>query len=244
MSQEILSGKTALITGAGKRIGRSIALALADERVNIVIHYPKEIEETKELSDRLTERKVKWWLIKADFANLQETETLIRRTADMAGPFDFLINNASIFSRNTLMDMTFENIVQQMQVNAWSPFNLSREFVRIMGKGKIINLLDTKIYSYDWDHTAYILSKNMLLLLTKMTAVSFAPKVSVNGIAPGLILPPAGKDEHFLEKLAETVPLKKHGNPSDIAQAVIYLLKSTYLTGQIISVDGGKHLNG
>ena len=127
-------------------------------------------------------------------------------------------------------------------MNAWAPFALSRDFVRLAERGKIVNLLDTRITGYDRAHVAYVLSKKMLSALTMMSALEFAPSFTVNGVAPGLILPPEGKDESYLDVLAKSVPLRKHGGPGDIADAVLYLLKSDYVTGQVIYVDGGRHL--
>jgi NAD(P)-dependent dehydrogenase (short-subunit alcohol dehydrogenase family) len=119
---------------------------------------------------------------------------------------------------------------------------LSREFARLAGHGKIINLLDTRIVGDDRSHVAYILSKQVFALLMNRMAVEFAPRITVNGVAPGLILPPAGKDESYLEDLARTIPLKRHGDPADIADAVLYLLNSDFVAGQVIFVDGGRHL--
>jgi NAD(P)-dependent dehydrogenase (short-subunit alcohol dehydrogenase family) len=127
-------------------------------------------------------------------------------------------------------------------VNAWAPFVLSRDFSRHVDRGKIINLLDTRITGYDRSHVAYVLSKRMLAVLTSMCALEFAPDFTVNAVAPGLILPPPGKDENYLAGLVKTVPLKKHGGPGDIVDAVLYLLKSDFVTGQTIYVDGGRHL--
>jgi NAD(P)-dependent dehydrogenase (short-subunit alcohol dehydrogenase family) len=140
------------------------------------------------------------------------------------------------------MDVGFSDVMRHMHVNAWAPFVLSREFARLADHGKIVNLLDTRIIGHDREHVAYVLSKKMLAVLTVMCAREFAPDFTVNGIAPGLILPPAGKDESYLDKLAEKVPLRKHGGPQDIVDAVLYLLKSDYVTGQVIYVDGGRHL--
>ena len=237
-----LQGKTALITGAAKRIGYAIATALADEGVNILIHYRSSTDEAKQLAAELANRRVESWLVKADFANLAEAETLIARSVELSGSLDILINSASIFQYNTIQDVDYQSLVQHIQVNAWTPFILSREFARLVGKGKIINLLDTRINSYDFNHVAYILSKNALAVLTRMTALEFAPNIAVNGVSPGLILPPPGKDQKYLEQLADTVPLKKHGEPQDIVGAVLYLLKSDFVTGQVINVDGGRHL--
>jgi NAD(P)-dependent dehydrogenase (short-subunit alcohol dehydrogenase family) len=108
--------------------------------------------------------------------------------------------------------------------------------------GKIINLLDTNISGHDRTHVAYIVSKQMLASLTKICALEFAPGITVNGVAPGLILPPNGKDETYLENLSKTVPLKRHGAPEDVSEAALYLLKSDFVTGQVVYVDGGRHL--
>jgi NAD(P)-dependent dehydrogenase (short-subunit alcohol dehydrogenase family) len=242
-SLPILKGKVALITGAGKRIGRALAIALADEGVNVVAHDRKAMEaETVKVCDEVVKCGARAWSVVADLERPEEYESLIARALKAAGALDILINNASIFLPNTLADVGFSDVTRHLQVNAWAPFILSRDFARLVDCGKIINLLDTRITGYDRSHAAYVLSKRMLSVLTAMCALEFAPGFTVNAVAPGLILPPAGKDENYLTGLAESVPLRKHGGPGDIADAVLYLLKSDFVTGQIIYVDGGKHL--
>ncbi|HUI68075.1 MAG TPA: SDR family oxidoreductase [Nitrospirota bacterium] len=241
--QNNLQGKIALVTGASRRIGRSIAIALAEEGVHIVAHDRRTLEpETIKVCDEVTECGANAWSIIADLEKPEEYETLIARALKTAGSIDIVINNASIFSPSTLMDLGFGDLTRHMQVNAWTPFVISREFARLVGRGKIINLLDTKIHGYDQTHVAYILSKHMLSVLTRMCALVFAPGITVNAVAPGLILPPPGKDESYLEQLSHAVPLRRHGGPEDIADTVLYLLKSDFVTGQIIFVDGGRHL--
>ncbi|MFB3896737.1 MAG: SDR family oxidoreductase [bacterium] len=237
-----LTGKTALITGAGKRIGYAIAMALAEEGVNLVLHYNRSAKEAEKLAKEIKSQKVNVWLIQSDFDKPDEVDSLIPRSMSLSGTLDILINSASIFKNNTIENVDYQSLSQHIQVNAWTPFILSRDFANTVNSGKIINLLDTRIQSYDFNHVAYILSKNMLATLTRMMAIEFAPKITVNGIAPGLILPPPGQDQEYLDKLIDTVPLKKHGDPQDIAAAVVYLLKSDFITGQIINVDGGRHL--
>lgn len=238
-----LKGKVALVTGASRRIGRAIAIALAEEGVHIVAHDRRQMEmETIKVCDEVVGCGAKSWNIMADMEKPEEYETLVARALKAAGSLDILINNASIFSPSTLIDVGFSDVTRHLQVNAWAPFVLSREFSRLLGRGKIINLLDTKIQGHDPAHVAYILSKHTLSVLTKMCALEFAPTITVNGVAPGLILPPAGKDERYLDQLAQTVPLKRHGGPEDITEAILYLLKNDFVTGQIIYVDGGRHL--
>lgn len=237
-----LRGKTALVTGAAKRIGAAISLALAREGANVVLHYHGSGDEARRLQGETVALGVSSWLLRADFEKPQEYETLIERSVETAGGLDILVNNASLFPVDSLATVTFDSLVRNMQVNAWVPFVLSRDFARLAGRGKIVNLVDSRTHDFDWTHVAYILSKHVLDVLTRATALRYAPDIAVNGVAPGLILPPPDKDESYIERLVHTVPLKRRGSPEDIARAVIYLLKSDFVTGEVIHVDGGRHL--
>ncbi len=238
-----LKGKVALITGASRRIGRALAIALAGEGVNIAAHDRKALEaDIVKVCDEVAGCGAKAWNVTADLEKPEEYESLISRTIKTAGSLDILVNNASLFLPTPLNDIGFNDVMRHIHVNAWAPFVLSREFALLAGRGKIVNLLDTKITGFDRDHVAYVLSKQMLVSLTRMCALEFAPAITVNGVAPGLILPPAGKDEAYLEHLAPTVPLKRHGSTADIVDAVLYLLKGDFVTGQTLYVDGGRHL--
>ena len=238
-----LKGKVALVTGASKRIGRALAIALAEEGVHIVAHDRRNLEaDTIRVCGEVADCGAKSWPVMADLEEPEEYEPLIAQALRAAGSLDILVNNASIFFPSTIMDVGFGDVMQHVHVNAWTPFVLSREFARVAGRGRIVNLLDTRITGHDGTHVAYQMSKQMLAAFTRICALEFAPDVTVNGVAPGLILPPAGKDEAYLDRLAQTVPLKRHGDPDDIAEAVLYLLRSDFVTGQIIYVDGGRHL--
>jgi pteridine reductase len=242
-AKQSLQGKVALVTGAGKRIGRAIAIALAEEGVHVVVHDRHALlAEAKKVCGEVVACGAKSWQVIADLENPEEYESLIVQALKAAGSLDFLINNASMFLPDSVMDVGFGDVTRHLQVNAWAPFVLSRDFARLADCGKIINLLDTRITGYDRSHVAYVLSKRMLSVLTTVCALEFAPGFTVNAVAPGLILPPAGKDETYLAKLAEAIPLRKHGGPGDIADAVLCLLKSDFVTGQTIYVDGGRHL--
>ncbi len=242
MSGENLYGKTALVTGAAKRIGREIALALARAGVHVAVHFRQSGEQAEKLRMELTSLGVSAWLVEGDFSDTAATQGLVPEVLATAGSLDILVNSASLFLPDTVQDLDFTGLMQHIQVNAWAPFVLSREFARHVDRGKIINLLDSRIVGDDPSHAGYILSKQMLARLIRMTALEFAPRITVNGVAPGLILPPDGKDESYLNDLARRIPLKRHGEPADIADAVMYLLKSSFLTGQVIFVDGGRHL--
>ncbi len=237
-----LTGKTALVTGAGRRIGREIALALAGAGANIIIHYPYSPDEAGDLQAELAKLGVTYRLVKADFEKAEDYTTLLDRTLEISGSLDILINSASVFSPGNLGDIRYEDLMRNMQINAWAPFVLMRDFAKRSGRGKIVNLLDTRIAGFDLSHVAYILSKHMLLVLTKMAALEYAPHITVNGIAPGLILPPPGQDDQYLDRLSQTVPLKRRGYPADISRAVLYLLSNDFITGEVLYIDGGRHL--
>jgi len=242
MSNE-LKGKTALVTGAAKRIGRETVLTLADRGANIIIHFNRSDSEARQLAGELPQKGVNAWTIQADFRRPEEYQTLIERAQKIAGSLDILINNASIFPADTLSDLSWSGLSANMEVNAWVPFILSRAFAQRIGRGRIVNLHDTRLKGYDSTHVGYILSKHVLAAMTRMMALEFAPHITVNAVAPGLIIPPPGKDESYFESLVHTVPLKRHGGPQDIADAIAFLVQSDFITGNVIYVDGGRHLH-
>jgi pteridine reductase len=238
-----LKDKIALVTGGAKRLGRETALTLADRGINIIIHFNRSDAEARELAAELQQKGVKVWTIQADFRRPDEYQTLIERAQQIAGGLDILINNASVFPMDTVSDLSWSGLSANMEVNAWVPFVLSRAFAQRIGRGKIVNLHDSRLKDYDWTHVGYILSKHVLAAMTRMMALEFAPHITVNAVAPGIIIPPPGKDESYLESLVHTVPLKRHGGPQDIADAIAFLVQSDFITGNVIYVDGGRHLH-
>jgi hypothetical protein len=242
MAETDLSGKTALITGAARRIGRAIALSLAREGVHVILHYRTSAAEALRLASTVKKLGVKAWTLAADFQKPDEYQTLIARAFERAGKLDILVNNASRFMPDGLKTLTLEGLTADIQTNAWVPFQLSREFARKSRKGSIVHLLDTRISGYDRTHVSYSISKRILAQFTALSALEFAPAIRVNAVAPGAILPPRGRNRLFLEKLGRSLPLQRHGDPQDVAAAVLFLLKSPFITGQIIYVDGGRHL--
>jgi NAD(P)-dependent dehydrogenase (short-subunit alcohol dehydrogenase family) len=240
-----LTGKTALITGAAKRIGRATALALADEGVNVVVHHNRSSDEAQEVAELVRQKGVGAWTLRADLADADEAAALFGQATDRAGAIDVLVNNASTFHPSRLADIGVAEVLSDLQVNALSPFVLARAMAAQRREGAIVNFLDCRIAEYDASHVAYNLSKRMLFTLTRMMALAFAPGVRVNAVAPGLILPPPGKDESYLRKLAPTDnPLQRIGALTGITDAVVFLLRSPFVTGQVIFVDGGRHMKG
>jgi NAD(P)-dependent dehydrogenase (short-subunit alcohol dehydrogenase family) len=238
-------GTTALITGSARRIGRAIALGLAREGVNVVVHYRSSAAEAEELVEELKHTGVRAWSLQADLRKLTELEGVIDRAVDLAGGLHILVNNASAFSRNTFESVTRDDLASSIETDAWAPFELARRFGRRADGGHVVNLLDTRIAAeFDWEHFAYCVAKDLFALFTKLMALRLAPRVAVNAVAPGLILAPEGKDHAYLEALKSALPLRRIGDPACIAEALLFLVKSEFITGQTIFVDGGRHLLG
>lgn len=221
-----------------------MALAFAAEGANLVLHCRTSREAAEDTAREVRAFGVECWTLHADLATMADADSLVSRAIDLAGPLDVLINNASIFPQRRLTELTPEDIHGALDVNALAPFAAARRFARQGRAGVVINLLDARITDYDREHVAYHMSKRVLFDLTRMMALEFAPSVRVNGIAPGLILPPEGKDEDYLASLAHTNPLNRFGAPVDIAAAAVFLAKSDFVTGQVLFVDGGRHMRG
>ncbi len=239
-----MEGKTALVTGAGRRLGRDIALSLAREGVDVGIHYHQSGKEAAALTGKIRDLGRRASGFEADLSDPQSAGGLFDRAVADLGGIDILINNASVFPESGLEDVTARMIQENVQINAVAPLALAQAFAGQERPGVIINLLDCRVVDYDAKHVAYHLSKRMLYSLTRMMAIEYAPRIRVGGVAPGLILPPPGEDEGYLERLAHTNPLLAHGCAGDVSSAVLFLVRSPFVTGQVIFVDGGRHLKG
>ncbi|MCX5645093.1 MAG: SDR family oxidoreductase [Phycisphaerae bacterium] len=239
-----LTGKTALVTGAARRIGRAIATTLAQSGVHVALHYNRSAQDALALCEEIRRLGVRAWPIQGDLIEAGQAERVFREAVAQAGPIDILVNNASIFERDTLWEATDESIAKNVRLHAAAPLILSRELARQGRAAHVVNLLDTRVAVHGREHASYDLSKSMLLTLTRMLALELAPNVAVNAVAPGAILPPAGQSDAYLAKLARATPLSRMGDPRDVAEAVLFLLRSRFTTGQVIYVDGGMHMKG
>ena len=228
-----LGGKRALVTGGAVRIGRTIVEALQAEGVEVIVHFQCSEKEAHALSARC---------IQADLADPIQCESLVQRASEEFGSIDILINNAAVFHRTTLADATHELTLKELQINLLAPLALTRGFAKQTHEGKIINLLDRRITGHDTTCIPYMLSKKGLEELTQLTALELAPRITVNAVAPGAVLPPPNKESNIAWEAAGTIPLDKRPTPTDLADAVLYLLRFDVITGQTLFIDGGQHL--
>jgi pteridine reductase len=239
-----LTGKTALITGASKKLGRATALTLADNGINTIIHYNKSEDDAAETVTLAKERGVISDKIQYDFKNLEGINDLLNSAKSITGKINFLINSASIYPEDNLKSLSAKSLDSTINLNSLAPFILAREFKSSCSKGVIINFLDARMTDYEPKHISYQLSKQILFNLTKMMSMEFAPDIRVNAVAPGIIIPDNISDEESLMALKEGNPLKRIGTPEEVSSTVLFLLQNEFITGQVIYVDGGRNLRG
>ncbi|MBT3272426.1 MAG: SDR family oxidoreductase [Spirochaetales bacterium] len=239
-----LAGKTAIITGAGKRLGRAAAIALADAGSNVIVHYRSSREDAQNAAEEIRAKGVKAWVIQADLRSSASIKKFTGECGKTAGKVDILVNSASIFPEGSILDSPVEAFVENLETNAIAPLLLARWLADQCDNGVIINFLDTRILDYDRNHVPYHISKQALFSITRMLSDELAPEIRVNAVAPGLILPPPGKTDEYLKELAHTNPLQRWGSEIDISQAVLYLIKADFVTGQVLYIDGGRHIKG
>lgn len=233
----------ALITGAAKRIGQAIAFELARDGYDIAVHYHHSKRDAIQTAARIKRMGRRSEVFCADLSSYHDVSNLISAAKKAFPNLSVLINNASVYEAGKLAETEVELLEEQMDVNFRAPFFLSRDFARICKKGQIINLLDTRIAKNSSRYLVYTLSKKSLEALTKLAASDLAPKIRVNAVAPGVILPPVDDKNANLSELIKHIPLRKKGNEGYIISAVRYLLTNDFVTGQILYVDGGQHLS-
>ncbi|MBF0277558.1 MAG: SDR family oxidoreductase [SAR324 cluster bacterium] len=232
-----------LITGASKRIGKALSLGMAQEGYKVLLHYRHSRQEAEETADAIEKIGSTCILFKSDLSDSLQMRELVRQAFEAAPECNVLINNASIFEENSLMNTSEAQFDQHFAINLKAPFFLTQGFARCCrSEGSVINLLDTRIKNNSSTHSAYSLSKKALYDFTLMAAKELAPRIRVNGISPGLILPPEGSGMDYLAEKSKKVPLQRYGDLNQIVQALRFLLSNSFITGDCLFLDGGEHL--
>ena len=233
----------ALITGGSDRIGKAVAIHLAKQGYHLVLHYNSAKEKAENLQMHIESTyKVKVELLQINFLKENDFNHIFEDFKNKNITIEVLVNCASDFIPSSFNELGSELFDKEMTINLKIPYLLTKAFAGVFGKGNIINFVDTKVAKNKTVHLDYILSKKLLKDFTKISAVELAPNIRVNAIAPGLILPPEGKDESYLLNLAKDIPLKTIGNLDEILKAFQFILDSYFFTGQILYIDGGEHL--
>jgi len=238
-----LEGKTILITGGAQRIGRSLALTVTRAGADVVIHYRTSPREAEAARAAIQASGRKAFLLQADLADSAQAGDLIPRALEH-GPLFALVNNAAIFEPLTWENTDLDGWNRHLAINLTAPFLLSQAFARTLGPGqtgRIVNLLDWRALRPAADHLPYTVSKAALAALTRSLAVALAPRVTVNGLALGAVLPPS--DGAAPKAILDSVPARRWADLEEVGQSLLFLLDGpAYVTGEILHVDGGRHL--
>jgi NAD(P)-dependent dehydrogenase (short-subunit alcohol dehydrogenase family) len=237
--------KSVLVTGAAKRLGRAIALHLADAGWAVAVHYNSSQADAEETVAALHEKGVHAAAINADLTMEDDAERLIERAREAVGPLTALVNNASVFENDTIATMTRESWDKHIEANLRAPLVLARNFAEQLPdgyEGAIVNLLDQRLLKPTPLFLSYGVSRAGLHWLTVTLAQALAPRIRVNGVAPGPTLRNERQSEAHFRRQQESTILGRGADPEDVAQAVRYLLEARAVTGQMIAVDGGQHL--
>ena len=226
-----------------ERVGRGLALDVARAGADVVIHYGHSQADAESLKDEIQAMGRRSFLLQADLNDPVQVSSLIPRSFD-CGPLYAVVNNAAIFETLTWQSTTLEEWNQHLMVNLTAPFILSQSFARLLpaeSSGRIINILDWRALRPVADHLPYTISKSALAGLTRSLAVALAPRISVNGLALGAILPP--RDGAAPANILKNVPAGRWADLAEVGQALVFLLDGPgYITGEIIHLDGGRHL--
>ena len=245
MRNGALEGKVALVTGAGARLGRAVAVDLAARGCDVVLHAHTSRQGAEDLARDLAASGRRAKVLTADLAQVKQTERFARDARNAFGKVDILINSAGVFWPTPLERLNAEEFDAFTAVNLRAPYLLSAELGRWMkrsGGGVIVNLACVSAQRPWKDYVPYSISKAGVVALTIGLAKLLAPEVRVNAVAPGTVLPPEGTPPKRLKELQKRLPLQRLGRPEDLVRAVAYLVEADFMTGQILHVDGGRSI--
>jgi NAD(P)-dependent dehydrogenase (short-subunit alcohol dehydrogenase family) len=239
-----LEGKVALVTGGARRVGRAIAAALARARMHVAIHHHASPDQARETARELERDGVHTAVFQADLTDFPQLVGLFEAHEAEFGRLDVLVNNAAIFERKPVAEIAPEDWSRTIDLNLRAPFFCSQHAARSMAEtgGRIVNIADVAAFEAWPGYAHYCISKAGLIMMTRVLARALAPRIHVNAVAPGPVLPPEALTDSEREAIADATVLRRLGSPDDVADAVIFLARSNYITGETIVVDGGKRL--
>jgi len=237
--------RCALVTGGAKRLGRAMALALAEAGFDLAIHFATSAEEAEATAQQVRARGRRAVTLRADLMREDEAARLLPEAAAALGPLGVLVNNASTFGRDEWHDATRASWERHIEPNLRAPFVLAQAFAHALPKareGVVVNMLDQRVWSLTPHFVSYTVSKAGLWALTRSLALALAPRIRVNAIGPGPALPSERQTPEQFARQAHSVPLRHGTSPEEVARALLAILALPAMTGQMIALDGGQHL--
>jgi NAD(P)-dependent dehydrogenase (short-subunit alcohol dehydrogenase family) len=240
----VLRGRNALVTGAGQRIGRAIAYGLVRRGVNIAIHYHGSEHGAKATAMEAEVAGVKMAMLKADLTDAADAEVLPARAKDALGGLDIAVLSAAVMKRRPLDEVAPSDWDDVMNLNLRGTFFVAKGAAAAMAEqgGAIVTVADIAAFQRWRNYPVHVISKAGVVVMTELLAKILAPKVRVNGVAPGAVLLPEAWDDEARKKIIASTPLGRLGTPDDVVKAVLFLLENDYLTGTTLVVDGGRLL--
>jgi pteridine reductase len=236
-------GRAALVTGGAVRVGKALSLGLAREGARVVVHFNRSEEPAREVVEQVRQGGGEAVAVGGDLSRMDELERVAGEAEEAFGGIDILVNNASIFPDERLLEVDEALWEQTLAINLRAPFFLTRKLAPAMrerGSGVIVNLADLAGLQAWAGYAVHGISKAGLIHFTRVAARSLGPEVRVNAIAPGTVLPPEEMSDEEIERLARRTPLRRIGSPDDVLAALLYLIRSDFVTGEILAVDGGR----
>jgi NAD(P)-dependent dehydrogenase (short-subunit alcohol dehydrogenase family) len=237
--------RAALVTGGARRLGRAAALALAEAGFDVAIHYATSAAAAEETAAAIRARGRRAVTLRADLAREAEVARLVPDASAALGPLGVLVNNASTFERDEWHDATRESWDAHLEPNLRAPFLLTQAVAKALpeaAEGVVVNLLDQRVWSLTPHFVSYTVSKAALWTLTQTLALALAPRIRVNGIGPGPALPSPRQTQEQFDRQCRSVPLRRGTSPDEVAAALMAILSLPSMTGQMIALDGGQHL--
>jgi len=237
--------KTALVTGAARRIGRAMAIDLARHGWAVAVHYNSSADDATETVNVIRDNDGEAVALQADLADERNVVQLVTQAADALGPVTCLVNNASIFERDEVETADRRSWDAHVETNLRAPFVLSQRMAADLpdeAAGIIVNMLDQRVWNLTPHFISYTVSKSALWTLTQTLALALAPRIRVNAIGPGPVLPSTRQTEAQFEIQTQSVPLKKGPDLEEICRALRFIVTAESMTGQMIALDGGQHL--
>lgn len=237
-------GRTALVTGGARRVGKAIAHALASRGADIALHYGGSADDATRTAEELRALGVRVATFQADLLDPQAPATLVTRVVAEMDALDILVNSAAMMLRTPVGEVTLDDWERMFALNVRAPFFLAQAAAPHLAahRGCIVNICDLAAYETWPAYVPHGMTKAAVVQMTRALARTLAPAVRVNGVAPGAVLLPDEWDRSAADRLVATTPLQSLGSADDVAQAVCYLCEATYVTGDVIMVDGGRHV--
>lgn len=242
MNQPNAPRPAALVTGGAVRIGRALALALAESGHDVAILFNRSADAANETAREIEALGARCHKVQYDLHDAAGMNDMMASVQAALPELSILVNSASGYQPGALRETEVDTFDDQMQLNLRAPFFLTKAFALTAGRGSVINIIDNKIGYNQYAYAAYLLSKKALADLTRMSALELAPNIRVNGIAPGVVLPAVTRSAEYIEWRRQGIPLKRTGDVSDVTRTMLHLLRSPFLTGQILVVDGGENI--